>query len=89
MDFVSDLLLADPPVEFADKSSTNLKVNEEVASLSPVSQVGSQYEALDLCSKAKGSCGGAGVRQPHHLKPLSGRHSLPQSVVERAKPGLS
>lgn len=42
MDFVSDLLSADPPVDFAE-SSANLKVNEEVASLSPVSQVGSQY----------------------------------------------
>lgn len=27
------------------------------------------------------------MRQPHFLKPLPGRHSLPQSVVERAKPG--
>lgn len=86
MDFVSDLLSADPPVDFTE-SSANLKVHEEVASLTPGSQVGSQYEARDLCSKAKGSRGGAGVRQPHRLKPLSGRHSLPQSVVERAKPG--
>ena len=58
MDFVSDLLSTDPPVDFAE-SSANLKVNEEVASLSPVSQVGSQYEARDLCSKAKVSRGGA------------------------------
>lgn len=42
MDFVSDMLSTDPPVDFAESSANN-KVNEEVASLSPVSQVGSQY----------------------------------------------
>lgn len=63
MDFAPDLLSADPPVDFADESSASLKVNEAVASLSPVSQAGSQDEARDLCSKAKGSRGETGVRQ--------------------------
>ena len=63
MDFAPDLLSADPPVDFADGSSASLKVNEAVASLSPVSQAGSQDEARDLCSKAKGSRGETGVRQ--------------------------
>ena len=75
MEFVTDWFSADPPPDFADKSPATLKVGGEADSLSPVGQVRLQYEACDLCGKAKGSRGGGDVHQSPHLKPLSGRHS--------------
>ena len=74
MKFVTDWLSADPPAKFADKSSASPKVGGEADSLSPVLQVGLQYETRDQWGKAKGSRGGAGVHQSDLLKPLSGRH---------------
>ena len=55
---------ADPLADFADKSSATLKVDGEADSLSPVGQVRLQYEACDLCGKAKVSRGGSGVHHP-------------------------
>ena len=73
MEFVTDCFSADPPADFVDKSPATLKVGGEADSLSPVGQLRLQYEACDLCGKAKGSRGGAGVHQSPLLKPLPGR----------------
>ena len=51
----------------------------------PSGQVGSRYEERSLCAKAKGSRGTAGVRQSPLLKPLSGKHVLPQAVSSKPK----
>lgn len=51
----------------------------------PSSQVGSRYEGHSLCAKAKGSRGTASVRQSPLLKPLSGKHVLPQFVASKPK----
>jgi len=48
-------------------------------------QVGSPYEGRSLCSKAKGSRGTASVRHSPLLKPLSGKHVLPQVVASKPK----
>ena len=77
MEFVSDWFSADPPADFAVKSSATPRVCGEGDSLSPVRQVGMQYEARVLCGKAKGSRGSTCVHQSPLLKPLSGRHSFP------------
>ena len=63
------------PADLVDKSPATLKVGGEADSLYPVGQVRLQYESCDLCGKAKGSRGGAGVHQFPLLKPLPGRHS--------------
>lgn len=82
MEFVTYWFSADSPADFAVKSSATPKVGGDADSLSPVRQVGMQYEARDLCGKAKGSRGSSCVHQPPLLKPLSGRHSFPQVVAE-------
>ena len=51
----------------------------------PSGQVGSRYERRSLCVKAKGSRGTASVRQSCFLKPLSGKHVLPQVVANKPK----
>ena len=48
MKFVDDCFSADPPAKFVAKSSATPKVGGEADSLSPVLQVGLQYEARDL-----------------------------------------
>ena len=55
-------------------------------SLSPPSgQVESRHERRSLCAKARGSRGTAIVRQFQLLKPLSGKHVLPQVVANKPK----
>ena len=55
-------------------------------SLPPLSgQIGACYEGHSLCAKAKGSHGAATVRQSPLLKPLSGKHVLPQAVSNKPK----
>ena len=76
MEFVADWFSADPPADFADKSSATLKVGGKADFLSPVGQVRLQYKACDLCGKAKGLRGGSSVHQPLLLKPLSGMPNL-------------
>ena len=51
----------------------------------PSGQVGSRYEGRSFCAKAKGSRGTASVRQSPLLKPLSGKHVLPQAVSSKPK----
>ena len=51
----------------------------------PSSQIGSRYEGHSLCAKAEGSRGTASVRLFPLLKPLSGRHVLPEVVASKPK----
>ena len=53
MEFVADWFSADPPADFAVKSSATPKVGREGDSLSPVPQVGMQYEARDCVAKPR------------------------------------
>ena len=51
----------------------------------PSGQVGSRYEGRSPGAKAKGSRGTASVCQSPLLKPLSGKHVLPQIVACKPK----
>ena len=82
-------ILSDPPLDFADvmdESDSTLEGASSPSSLSShSSEVGSRYEGRSLCVKAKGSRGAAGVRQSPLLKPLSGKHVLPQIASSKSK----
>ena len=79
----------DPPHDFADvmdESDSPLESASSPSSLSShSSEVGSRYEERSLCAKAKGSRTAAGSRQSPLLKPLSGKHVLPQMVSGKSK----
>ena len=83
------LIFSDPPPDFADamdESDSSPKDTSSSPSLPPPpGQVGSSYEGRSLCAKAKGSRGAASVRQSPLLKPLSGKHVLPQTVANKPK----
>ena len=80
---------SDPPPDFADamdESDSPPRDTSSPPSLPPPSgQAGSRYEERSLCAKAKGSRGTASVRQSPLLKPLSGKHVLPQAVSSKPK----
>ena len=84
-------IFSDPPPDFADAmdesdSPPPPQNTSSPPSLRPPSgQVGSRYGERSLCAKAKGSCGTASVRQCPLLKPLSGKHVLPQVVASKPK----
>ena len=82
-------IFSDPRPEFADamdESDSPCKDTSSPPSLPPPSgQVGSRYEGRSLCAKARGSLGTAIVRQFPLLKPLSGKHVLPQVVASKPK----
>lgn len=90
IEFFGSLLpiLSDPPRDFADamdESGSPPKDTSSPSSLSShTSEVGSRYEGRSLCAKAKGSRGAA-VRQSPLLKPLSGKHVMPQTVASKPK----
>ena len=80
-------IFSDPPSDFADAmhgSDSPPQDTSSPLSLPPDSgQVGSHYDGRSLCAKAKGSRGTASVRQSPLLKPLSGKHVLPQVVASK------
>ena len=82
-------IFSDPPPDFADamdESDSPPKDTSPPPSVPPPpGQVGSCYEGHSLCAKAKGSRGAASVRQSPLLKPLSGKHVLPQAVSSKPK----
>ena len=77
-------IFSDPPPDFADAMDESDSPPSETSS-PPSGQVGSRYEGRSLCAKAKGSRGTASVRQFPLLKPLSGKHVLPQAVSSKPK----
>ena len=83
------LIFSNPPSDFADAMDERDSPSQSTSSppsLPPPSvQVGSHYEGRSLCAKAKGSRGIASVRQSSLLKPLSGKHVLPQVVASKPK----
>ena len=82
-------IFSDPPPDFADAMDESDSPPSETSSPPsvppPSGQVGSRYEGRSLCAKAKGSRGTASVRQFPLLKPLSGKHVLPQAVSSKPK----
>ena len=82
-------IFSDPPPDFAvvmEETDSPSQDTFSPPSLPPPSgQVGSHYEGRSLCAKAKGSRGTASVRQSPLLKPLSGKHVLPQVVARKPK----
>ena len=83
-------IFSDPPPDFADamdqSDSPPPQDTSSPPSLPPPSgQVRSRYEGRSLCAKAKGSRGTATVRQSPLLKPLCGKHVLPQVVASKPK----
>ena len=82
-------IFSDPAPDFADvMDESDSPPNDTSSPLSvapPSGQVGSRYEGRSLCAKAKGSRGAASVRQSLLLKPLSGKHVLPQAVSSKPK----
>jgi len=86
-------IFSDPPHDFADamdeSNSPPPPVPQDTSSppsLPPPSgQVGSRYEGRSLCAKVEGSRGTASVRLFPLLKPLSGKHVLPQVVASKPK----
>ena len=82
-------IFSDPYHDFADvmdESNSPLEGASSPSSLSShSSEVGSHYEERSLCVKAKGSRGAAGVRQFPLLKPLCGKHVLPQIASSKLK----
>ena len=82
-------VFSDPPPDLADvmdESDSSPEVTSSPPSLAPPpGQVGSYYEGRSFCAKAKGSRGAASVRQSPLLKPLSGKHILPQAVSSKPK----
>ena len=83
------LIFSDPPPDFADAMDEIDKSPQGYVLSSfcspPSGQVGSRYEGQSLCAKVKGSRGAASVRQSPLLKPLSGKHVLPQNVASKPK----
>ena len=75
-------IFSEPPPDFADAMDESDSPPKDTSS--PPS-VGSRYEGRSLCAKAKGSRGAASVRQSPLLKPLSGKHVLPQVVSSKPK----
>lgn len=79
-------VLSDPPHDFGDVMDESDSPLEGASSPSSnSSEVGSRYEERSLCVKAKGSRTAVGVRQSPLLKPLSGKHVLPQIVSSKSK----
>ena len=81
-------IFSDPPLDFADAMDESDSPPKDTSphSLPPPSgQVGSRYEGRSLCAKAKGSRGAARVCQSPLLKPLSGKHVLPQAVASKPR----
>ena len=82
-------IFSDPPPDFADAMDESDSPPTDTSSPPsvppPSGQVGSRYEGRSLCAKAKGSRGTASVRQSPLLKPLSGKHVLPQAVSSKPK----
>ena len=82
-------IFSNPPPDFADAMDESDSPPKDTSSPSsdppPPGQVGSCYEGRSLCAKAKGSRGAASVRQSPLLKPLSGKHVLPQAVSSKPK----
>ena len=75
-------IFSEPPPDFADAMDESDSPPKDTSS--PPS-VGSRYKGRSLCAKAKGSRGAASVRQSPLLKPLSGKHVLPQVVSSKPK----
>ena len=75
-------IFSEPPPDFADAMDESDSPPKDTSS--PPS-VGCRYEGRSLCAKAKGSRGAASVRQSPLLKPLSGKHVLPQVVSSKPK----
>ena len=82
-------IFSDPPPDFADAMDESDSPPTDTSSPPsvppPSGQVGSRYEGLSLCAKAKSSRGTASVRQSPLLKPLSGKYVLPQAVSSKPK----
>ena len=84
-------IFSDPPPDFADAMDESdsphpLQDTSSPPSLPlPSGQVGSRYEGRSLCAKAEGLRGTASVRLFQLLKPLSGKHVLPQVVASKPK----
>ena len=82
-------IFSDPRPDFADamdESDSPCKDTSSPPSLPPPSgQVGSRYEGRSPGAKAKGLRGTASVCQSPLLKPLSGKHVLPQFVASKPK----
>ncbi|KAM7435720.1 zinc finger protein [Porites harrisoni] len=76
-------IFSEPPPDFADAMDESDSPPKDTSS--PPPSVGSRYEGRSLCAKAKGSRGAASVRQSPLLKPLSGKHVLPQVVSSKPK----